>query len=124
MKKISSISEFKATDDVQGFYLCKKKNLRTTRAGELFLDLVLTDRTGEVAAKVWDRVKEYGEKFEAGDAVAVRGRVETFQDRLQIVVGRINKATPAKYARHGFREDDLVPRRPTIPQGCGRRSER
>jgi 3'-5' exoribonuclease len=115
MKKISTISEFKANDDIQGFYLCKEKNLRTTRAGELFLDLMLKDKTGEVGAKVWDRVKEFEAKFEAGDAVAVRGRVDMFQDRLQVVVGRINKATPEKYGRHGFKEDDLVPTSPYDP---------
>jgi DNA/RNA endonuclease YhcR with UshA esterase domain len=44
---------------------------------------------------VWDRVSEFTKKFNGGDAVAVRGRVESFQDRLQIVIGRINAATEA-----------------------------
>ena len=112
MKKTIPISEFKESADIQGFYLCKKKNLRTTRAGELYLDLLLQDKSGEIGAKVWDRVSEFTKKFNGGDAVAVRGRVESFQDRLQIVIGRINSATEAKYGRYGFKEELLVPTSP------------
>lgn len=107
--------EFQENAAIQGFYLCKKKYLRTTRAGELYLDLILQDKTGEIGAKVWDRVTEYSQKFKTGDAVAVRGRVEIFQDRLQVVVGRINAATEAKYGRYGFKEELLVPTSPHDP---------
>lgn len=115
MKKLVPISKFKANADIQGFFLCKEKHIRTTRAGELYIDVVLADGTGEIGAKVWDRVQEYTEKFDQGDAVAVRGRVDTFQDRLQVIVGRINKATEAKYARYGFKPDMLVATSPQDP---------
>ena len=109
MKKLVPISKLKVDADIQGFYLCKEKHLRKTRSREFYLDLTLTDATGEIGAKVWDQVQEFNEKFEQGDAVAVRGRIDTFQDRNQIIVGRINKATEAKYARYGFKPEALVP---------------
>ena len=99
VKKLVPVSKLITDADVQGFYLCKEKHLRKTRTGELYLDLTLADATGEIGAKVWDQAQEFNEKFEQGDAVAVRGRVDTFQDRNQIIVGRINKATEAMYAR-------------------------
>ena len=116
MKKLVPITKLKADADIQGFYLCKEKHLRKTRAREFYLDLTLTDATGEIGAKVWDQVQEFNEKFEQGDAVAVRGRVDTFQDRNQIIVGRINKATEAKYARYGFKPEALVPVSPHDPE--------
>lgn len=116
MKKIIPITDFKLNADIQGFYLCKGKHLRTTRAGELFLDLILQDKTGEIGAKIWDRVSDFADKFKTGDAVAVRGRVESYQDKLQLVIGRINKATQSRYGRYGFKEEDLVPTSSLDPQ--------
>ena len=70
MKNIIPISKFKEGQVVQGFYLCLEKKLRHTRTGELYIDIVLRDRTGQVQAKIWNKVKEYDAKFSAGDAVA------------------------------------------------------
>ena len=63
MKSIVPISKFKEGDTVQGFYLCVEKHLRHTRAGDLYLDLVLKDRTGQVQGKVWDKVEKFHQKF-------------------------------------------------------------
>ena len=102
MKQITPIQKFKEGAIIQGFYLCVEKHLRHTRSGDLYLDLVLRDRTGQISAKVWDKVEEYQPKFTSGDPVAAAGVVESFHDRLQLVVKRINKATIQSYARYGF----------------------
>ncbi|MFQ6673640.1 MAG: 3'-5' exoribonuclease YhaM family protein [Fidelibacterota bacterium] len=115
MKKTTPISEFEVNTDVQGFFLCTEKNLRTTRAGEPYLDLKLRDRTGTISGKVWDRVDEFTRKFEPGDPVAVKGRVESFQDRPQLIVDGINKAAPERYRRYGFREEMLIRASPREP---------
>ena len=90
MKKIISISKFKEGQIVQGFYLCVEKKLRHTRAGDLYIDLLLRDQTGKVQAKIWKKVKELDKKFAAGDAVAIKGSVEIFVDEFQLVIEHIN----------------------------------
>ena len=102
MKSIIPISKFKSGETIQGFYLCVEKYLRHTRSGELYLDLVLKDKTGQINAKVWDNVKEYEKKFKSGDPVALKGEVDLFLDKLQLNIKRINKATVQNYARYGF----------------------
>ena len=102
MKSIVTISKFKEGDTIQGFYLCVEKHLRHTRAGDLYLDLILRDRTGQVHGKVWDKVAEFNEKFSSGDAVAIKGEVDIFLERPQLSIKRINKATVQNYARYGF----------------------
>ena len=109
MKSIVTISKFKEGDTVQGFYLCVEKHLRHTRAGDLYLDLVLKDQTGQVQGKVWDKVEKFRQKFSSGDAVAIKGDVELFIDRLQLNVKRINKATVQNYARYGFDPALVIP---------------
>jgi 3'-5' exoribonuclease len=109
MKKLSSIENFKEGDSIQGFYLCVQKHIRHTRSGDLYLDLELRDISGHISGKIWDTVSELNEKFEAGDAVAVSGDVESFMDRPQLVVRKINKATVQHYSRYGFDPAHVVP---------------
>ena len=86
MKNIVPISKFKEGQTVQGFYLCIEKKLRHTRTGELYIDILLRDQTGQVQAKIWNKVKELDKKFSAGDAVAAKGSVEIFIDDYQLVI--------------------------------------
>ena len=109
MKSIIPISKFKSGETIQGFYLCVEKYMRHTRSGELYLDLVLRDQTGQINAKVWDNVKEYDKKFKSGDPVALKGEVALFLDKLQLNIKRINKATIQNYARYGFDPALIVP---------------
>ena len=109
VKQITPIQKFKDGNKVQGFYLCIEKHLRHTRSGELYLDLLLRDCTGQITAKVWEKVEEYQPKFSSGDPVAASGIIESFHDRLQLIVKRINKATIQSYARFGFDPALVVP---------------
>jgi len=109
MKSIIPISKFKAGKTIQGFYLCVEKYIRHTRSGELYLDLLLKDQSGQINAKLWDNVKEYEKKFKSGDPVAIKGEVDLFLDKLQLNIKRINKATIQNYARYGFDPSLIVP---------------
>jgi 3'-5' exoribonuclease len=108
-KTLTPIGKFKEGDSIQGFYLCVQKHLRHTRSGDLYLDLELRDITGHISSKIWDDVAESTEKFEAGDAVVVSGDVESFMDRPQLVIRKINKATVQHYSRYGFDPALVVP---------------
>lgn len=109
MKKLTSIKSFKEGDSIQGFYLCVEKHLRHTRTGDLYLDLEIRDITGHISAKIWENVGDLSEKFESGDAVVVSGDVESFLDRLQLNIRKINKATVQHYSRYGFDPAHIVP---------------
>lgn len=103
------IKAFTEGEKIQGFYLCTEKHLRTTRTGESYIDLTLRDRTGQIQAKIWDKVDGLSSKFEAGDPVAVRGQVESFQDRLQLIIKKINRASVKTYGRYGYSPELIVP---------------
>jgi len=109
MKKLTPIKSFKEGDSIQGFYLCVEKHLRHTRSGDLYLDLEIRDVTGHISAKIWDNVPELTEKFESGDAIVVSGDIESFLDRLQLNIRKINKATVQHYSRYGFDPAHVVP---------------
>ncbi|MFC1581808.1 3'-5' exoribonuclease YhaM family protein [Candidatus Neomarinimicrobiota bacterium] len=109
MKKIRTINSFSDGDKIQGFFLCTEKHLRYTKTRDIYIDLVLRDRTGKISAKIWDRVSEYKEKFSEGEAVVVAGTVETFLEKLQLVINRINRASVKTYGRYGYDPALVVP---------------
>lgn len=78
--------------------------LNTGRNGRAYLALVLADRTGEVDARVWDNVEELNQQFHAGEPVRVRGNVQLFQGRRQLVVHRLERPADAE-----IRHEDLQP---------------
>ncbi|NHZ85292.1 MAG: HD domain-containing protein [Planctomycetia bacterium] len=109
MKAITQISEFKEGADIRGFFLCVEKHLRNTRSGDLYLDLVLRDRTGQINAKLWKEVSEYHKKFSAGDAVVIAGQVDVYLDKLQLNIKKINVASVQSYGRYGYDPALIVP---------------
>ena len=111
-----SIDTFIEGDKVQGFYLCVEKHLRYTRTGDLYIDIELRDNTGHISGKIWDNVSELSSKFNAGNAVVISGNVESFIDRLQLVVKKINKATVQHYGRYGFDPVNIGPASKKDPQ--------
>ncbi len=107
--KLCQIDEFKVGKSVQGFYLCKEKQVRNTRNGDLYLDLLLVDGSGSVHAKLWDHVDTFMNRFIKGDAVAVKGIPTEYHNEIQLTITQINKATNEKYNKYGFNPLLLIP---------------
>ena len=66
----------------QGRYACLRKERLTARNGSTYLALELRDRTGTLPARVFREPDRVGLRFEAGDAILARGRVERFRGEL------------------------------------------
>jgi len=81
------ISHLKAGDAVQQFFLVRQAENGTTKTGKPFLSLVLGDKSGTVAAKVWDDIlKKYPGPYAVGDFVGVKGQVDSYKQELQLNV--------------------------------------
>lgn len=88
------INEFVAGDDIQGFYLIKGINLKTSGNNKKYLDLILTDKTSEINAKIWDIDDAMVTMFKAGDVAKIRGTVTSWQNTLQFKVVKIRPLEP------------------------------
>jgi len=84
--------------------LVREKELKPKRNGGLYLHLVLADRTGEVDAKAWDCPQEAAALFERDDIVKVRGTIELYNERPQLIVQRIRRCEAGE-----FQEVDFCP---------------
>lgn len=107
MARLPRITEINATSAGTGFFLVARKERRTGRGGA-FLVLVLQDVSGEIAAKVFQDVELADGQFEVGEFVAVQGRGNSFNQKVELILDKIRRVIPDD-AKLGFREEDCIP---------------
>ena len=73
----------------EGFLLVRSSDQRTGSNGSKYLDMNLTDRTGEINCKMWDGTVA---PPPAGTVVKVRGLVQEYNGRTQLRVERMRPA--------------------------------
>lgn len=105
---MSTIAELTADRTVEGVYAVARKQRRTTRKGAPYLALELVDQTGRIEGRIWNDVELLDGRFAEGDAVRVLGRVERFDDRLQLEIRSVETADadPAGLAPRMRRDAD------------------
>lgn len=87
------IGEFEQGEKIEGLYLikgivCKVAN----NSNRKYLDIILSDKTGEIAAKVWEVNDENENLYKPNEIVRVKGTVTNWQGTLQLKVEKIRKA--------------------------------
>jgi 3'-5' exoribonuclease len=90
------VSALRPGEEVRGVYACTRKDRRQTRTGSAYLALELRDRTGTIGARAFRDADALAGRFERGDLVRVRGRVERFRDELVLELDEIERAGAAE----------------------------
>lgn len=89
------INEFEKNDKIENYYLiksidCKFTNNSTTNK---YLDINLTDSTGEINAKLWEVSYDQEKAFTENILVKVRGTVNEYRGKLQLKIDKIRKVS-------------------------------
>jgi 3'-5' exoribonuclease len=104
------VSLLRAGEEVSAVFACTRKDRLMTRSGAPYLALELRDRTGTLTARVFRDADALGGRFERGDLVSVRGRVERFRDELVLEVAEISRASeevdPSAFLPTAYRDLD------------------
>jgi 3'-5' exoribonuclease len=98
----SAISELRPGRTFSGRYACVRKDRLTAKNGSAYLALELRDRTGTLAARAFRDADRLGLRFERGDAVAVRGRVERFRGELAAELEDVRRLEPGEWEPQEF----------------------
>jgi len=83
------LSELQPNQTVHGTFLVSYKDVRQKKSGEPYLSLTLTDRSGDLDAKMWDNAAEALNAFERDDFVRIKGLLQIFQNRPQLTLHKI-----------------------------------
>lgn len=92
MKQFISELQDKAT--VQSAFLVKEKTRQVGKNGKSYLAIKLGDKSGDIDARIWDNIDEFETRFDVDDFVQVKGNVQSFQGRMQMVVATIESMNP------------------------------
>lgn len=72
-------------------FLTKNKTILRDKKGKAYISLLLSDATGDIDAKIWDNVDSMERSFESGDIVTVKGVIQIYQNRKQLVVHKLER---------------------------------
>lgn len=90
MKKIF-VDQIRERDWVDSPFLVRDKIMAMAKNGKPYMTLKLIDRTGEVEARVWDRVDDYAERFERDDFIRVQAKASVYLGKMQLVVQELER---------------------------------
>lgn len=80
---------------VDGFCLIKSVDVKTTSKGDSYLDMMLSDKDGEINAKLWRYTKEMYGEYSPNELVKIRGVIAPYNGVDQLKIERIRHTTPA-----------------------------
>jgi len=107
MKKqfINTLAVGNIVDDI---FALSKKSLAQKKDGNNFLNVTLTDKTGNIKGVVWDNVDEISANVKTGDFVHVEGNISEYNGNLQLVIKKM-ALCPDEFSPN---PSDFIPRTP------------
>ena len=94
--KFPAVRELKPDEIANAVFLVQSKEIRQKRTGEPYLSLNLSDRTGDIEARMWDNVAEVMDTFERDDFIKVRGQLQIYNTRPQFIVHKLRRMADAE----------------------------
>ena len=85
------VNELEPNKVITTSFLVQSKEIRQKKSGELYLSLLLGDRTGELDSKMWDNVADVIDTFERDDFVRVKGLMQVFHNRPQLTIHKLRR---------------------------------
>lgn len=101
------VADLAVGDEIEGFYILKTAQIKTSNSGKPFLAAAMADRSGAIDAKCWDYGGPLGAQDE-GTVVKLRGAVSEYRGTLQLIISRIRPVQEDDRYSLG----DLVPAAP------------
>lgn len=72
-------------------FVVASKQIKPKKSGEPYLALTLSDRSGQIDAKMWDGVPEAMNTFDQDDFVKVRGLINKYNNRYQLTIHKLRR---------------------------------
>jgi 3'-5' exoribonuclease len=86
------VNEVEPNRVITASFLVHSKEIRQKKSGEVYLSLLLGDKTGELDAKMWDNITpEILDSFDRDDFVKVKGLIQVFHNRPQLTIHKMRR---------------------------------
>jgi 3'-5' exoribonuclease len=91
------IAQLRPGQRFEGRYACVRKDRLTSRNGGAYLSLELRDRSGALVARVFREADRIGLRFNRGDAVLARGKLERYRGELAAELDDVRRLEPGSF---------------------------
>ncbi len=89
------IKDVKEGEKFKSLFLVAKKATPTSKSGKTYLAVTLHDKTGELEARLFEKLDEVVPLFEEQDFVEIEGLIGTFQGKPQLRIETLTKIDAA-----------------------------
>ncbi len=91
MLEYVKINDLKVGQKINGVYLIKNISVKLTNSNnKKYLDITLSDKTGDINAKLWDLKDDFKNEFLENSLVYVKGSILSWQNTLQLKLESIS----------------------------------
>ena len=90
------VSELTPKQLITSLFLVQVKDVRQKKDGSPYLSLQLSDKSGDIDAKMWDNVWEVLDTFDRDDFVKVKGETLLYQNRLQLNIHKLVRVSDSE----------------------------
>lgn len=90
MQKIF-VSDLHGKDEIESIFLVKIMNTMEGKDGKKYFNVILTDSTGDLEARMWQYNADVERTITKGAFVQVRGKLNFYQGRKQFIITHLTK---------------------------------
>lgn len=98
------IVDFKENEHIEGVFYVSEKTMGVGKTGKNYLSVKLSDKSGIIDGKIWDKVDNFNSLIDRDEFVYIRGVVQLYQGTQQIVINDLRKPNEQEIIL-----DDFVP---------------
>ncbi len=102
IKKQQFIHDLVPGDKVDDLFVLAERAIAHKKDGNPYMNVVLTDRSGQVKGVVWDNVERLATGVQNGDIVRVNGSVSEYRGAAQFVVRDMASVNPSEVDTSDF----------------------
>ncbi|NMA67710.1 MAG: HD domain-containing protein [Clostridiaceae bacterium] len=108
----TKISDLKSGEIINGIYVLKSADFKIAANKKTYIDIVFSDKSGDVSAKWWDANKENYDSLSTNRLYYVNAKVDLWRETIQLSINKIQLANEEdqKYI------SEFVPAAPLTPQ--------
>ena len=111
MQKTHYINQLNPKEEFTSPFLIKYLAKSEGKDGKSYLNLIISDSTGEMEARKWHGAEIALGQVQVGDVVVIKAKVNPFQGRLQVIITEMSKLEPSQYNK-----EDYVQKAGTLPE--------
>lgn len=96
------IQDLEPGQEVDQVYVVQDASMRAAKNGSKYIQAVFADRTGQIPVRHWDATDKDFSQYTVGGFVRARGRVETYQNRAQMIAFGVKSASEGEVSSEDF----------------------